>query len=147
MHKQDKPPWDIEIEFHVDGGIGLYRARNATIIEWMLQGDLRPLAAAIVAGHEISDGVLYLLADMITGDASLTGAAPPYRLQTVAPRRGRRKKPEHSTRDLVAALAYEKRENRESSDGAFDRVAKDLGTSDRTVRQAVTKFRKSRRAT
>jgi hypothetical protein len=137
----DKRWWDVEIARYVDGGIDPKRARTATILQWMLQGDLMPLAHAIVAGHEIPGGVLYLLADMILGDCY--PKPPPYQIKVVSHRRGRPRNPGNPTRDLWAALAYEKEGGK--SDEAFDRVGKAIGTSPRTVRQAVTARRKARR--
>jgi hypothetical protein len=136
--------WNDEIAYwtHIVG-CSPEAARTFTILRWLGEGDLRPLEAAIVEGHQIDQAVLNLVADMISSDATRFGEPPPYRLKAVPLRRGRPKNPEHLARNVLAALAYKKRENGEASDEAFDRIAKRLGTSDRTIRQAVTAFRKS----
>jgi hypothetical protein len=122
--------WDIEAEFYVNKhGIDPDKARAVAMFRWLWHGDLRPLEAAISEGRPLPQCVLNLLADMIA-DGRLR----------VAGRRGRPKKPERSMRDYVAALAYEREDG--ASNEAFDRIAKLIGKSDRTVRQAVTAWRK-----
>ena len=61
----------------------LIPTRLVTISRWLYCGDLRPLEAAIVEWHEIDQGVLNLLADMISSDATRHGKPPPYRLEAV----------------------------------------------------------------
>jgi hypothetical protein len=75
--------WDVEIALYVERGADPHKARTATIIRWLQCGDLRPLEAAIVEGHQIDQGVLNLLADMISGDATRHGKPPPFRLKAV----------------------------------------------------------------
>lgn len=134
-------PWDIEIAFYINHrGIDPDKARTFTIIRWMWLGDLRPLEAAIVERHSLDQAVLNLLADMISGDASRFGKPPPYRLRTTTLRKGRRKRPEHGARNIVAALAYEHEDGK--SDEVFERIGRAIGKTDRTVRQAVTAWRK-----
>src|SRR5712671_3473420 len=101
-------PWDIEITFYINKrGIDPDKARTFTILRWLWLGDLRPLEAAIVEGHEIDQAVLNTLADMISSDTSRSGKPPPYRLKAVPLRQGRPKKPEHFARAFIATLAYD----------------------------------------
>jgi hypothetical protein len=126
--------WDVEVAFYTNKrGIDHDKARTFTIIRWMYHGDLRPLAAAIAEGFTLDQAVLNLLARMII-DGRLT----------IAPRqRGRPRKPELFARDVVAALAYEAHPG--NSEEAFEEIAKAIGVSDRTVRQAFTAYRKAQR--
>jgi hypothetical protein len=134
MHDPQEP-WEIETAFYINArGIDPDKARIFTIIRWMWNGDLRPLEAAIVEGHELDPAVLNTLADLISNG----------RLQVQPLRRGRPKKPELFARKVAAALAYESESGK--SDEAFNRIAKAIGTSDRTVRQAVTALRKAQSA-
>jgi predicted component of type VI protein secretion system len=127
--------WEIEIAFYTNKrGIDPERARILTIFRWMYHGDFRPLASAIWEGHVLDEAVLNLLAQMIDED----------RLKLVPRKgRGRPKAPETLARNVVAALAYEtaQRPGKE----AFEEIASALGTSEQTVRQAVTAWRKAER--
>jgi hypothetical protein len=138
--------WEIETEFLVsECGVDPDTARTWMMLRWLCHGDLRPLEAAMVKRQELDQAVLDLLADMISGDTSRFGRPPPYRLKAVPLRRGRpKKRPEYWLRDLVAGRAYEAADGK--SDEVFDHIAKAIGRSHRTVRQAVTAFRKAQRA-
>jgi hypothetical protein len=127
-------PWDIEVVFYEQmRGIDPDKARIATIIRWMENGDLRPLAAAIEEVGALDKEVLSCLAELISNDRI-----------TVRPRRSRRGAPKKLgkfARDLVAALAYQTYGT--GSDETFATIAEQLRVSEQTVRQAVTKFRKA----
>jgi hypothetical protein len=141
-----EPWWDIEIAYYVNKlGVDPEKARTVVILQWLWHGDLRPLEAAIAEGHELDQGVLNLLADMISGSAREGGKPPPYRLKAVPLRPGRKKARENGIRNLVAALAYEDERisSGSASDEVFDRIAKAIGTSHQTVRKAVTAFHKA----
>jgi len=139
-------PWEIEVAFLTDKcGVDPKEARTVMIYQWLLCGDLRPLEAAIVKRCEIDWVVLDLLADMISSDTSRYGTPPPYRLKAAPLHKGRPKKPELFARRVIAALKYERSRalQAERSDEGFERIANELGISPRTVRQAVTAFRKA----
>ena len=137
-------PWEIEVAFYTnERDIDPDQARIFMMLRWLYTGDLRPLEAAIIEGREIDRAVLNLLADMISGDASRLGKPPPYRLTAVKLRRGRPKKPGLFARGIIAAREYERHAG--NSDEAFERIAKEIGKSPRTVRQAVTAFRKAQK--
>lgn len=136
MNETSKAWWDIETAFYANKrGVDPANARIFTILRWMYHGDFRPLAAAINDGAVLDEAILNLLAQMIIDD----------RLRLVASkgRRGRPKAPETFARNVVAALAYEA--DQYQSQEAFDNIAKALGTSEQTVRQAVTAWRKAER--
>jgi hypothetical protein len=140
--QQELDPWEIEVAFYTnERGFNPDEARIFMMLRWIYTGDLRPLEAAIVEGREIDRAVLNLLADMISSDTSRLGKPPPYRLKAEKLRRGRPKKPELFARRIVAAREYERHAG--NSDEGFERIAKEMGTSPRTVRQAVTAFRKA----
>jgi hypothetical protein len=119
-------PWEAEIGFHIKRGIDDEKARFFVIFRWMWQGDLRPLSAAIWKGHVIDEEVLTLLAMMIDDG----------RLAVVPGKRGRPREPSKFIRDHVAALLYE------NGKGSFEWIAEALGTSEQTIRQAVTAHRR-----
>jgi hypothetical protein len=65
----DVPLWGVEAKRLMDvTGLSLHNARSSVILQWMLHGDFRPLAAAIRKGQPLSDGVLNALATMIEED-------------------------------------------------------------------------------
>jgi len=135
-------PWEIEVAFYTDNlGLDPDEARTFTILRWLYHGDLRPLQAAIVEGRKIDGAVFVFLVDMISGDTRRLGRPPPYCLKAVPLHRGRPKKPELDARRIIAALAYERQTGK--SDEKFERVARAIGTSDRTVRREVTASRKA----
>jgi hypothetical protein len=134
--KQDQiaghSPWEIEEAYYVNHwDIDPDVARICTIIGWMEQGDLRPLAAAIKQGQALDQDVLYFLSELIADD----------RL-TIKRRRGGPKKPNLIARDIVANREYKFHAKFDKSDEAFAKAAKALGRSTQTVRQAVTRMRK-----
>jgi hypothetical protein len=113
-------PWDVEAAYWIiKVGLRPAQAQAFTIIRWMRNGDLRPLAAAIVEGHS---SALHSLAQSIIDNPL-----------TVKPlRRGRPKAPIKSARDLIATLSC-----KSHSENAFKQVADCLGISEQSVRQAV----------
>jgi hypothetical protein len=132
--------WDVETEFYInERGEDPDTARTVVILRWMWHGNFKPLIAAIDAGHNLDKAVLNALALMLEGDEKF-----PVRLQPVSGRRGRGRaqRPENMIRNLIAARAYEAEDGK--SDEVFAYIAKAIGKSDRTVRQAVTAFRKKR---
>jgi hypothetical protein len=122
--------WDIEIAFYTDEhGMSALDARTFTICRWMWLGDLRPLADVIEKGGPLDPPLINMLVEFIHED----------RLRVAKRGRGRPKKPDRFARNLVVARAYEAAGGK--SDKVFDYLAKAIGKSDRTVRQAVTAWR------
>jgi len=139
-----KKPWDVEVEAMVAGPnkIAPELARTFVIMRWMyLKGDLRPLAYAILVGHEIDRGVLNMLAAMVFTDkdlpASLKNIAP-YRLESKRRhrKRGRPKAPQNFARNLSLAERYKNRVKPGKSEETFEAIAKEANVSVSTVRQA-----------
>jgi hypothetical protein len=127
-------PWEIEIEYSIDQGTKPDIARAFTIIRWAYNGDLRPLAWACRQPDRLDDAVLGFLAELIDND----------RLRVVPRKRASPKKPETFARDLVASLAYDRADG--GSEAAFEKIADMMGMSHQSVRQAVTRWRKGKKA-
>jgi hypothetical protein len=124
-----QPEWEIEIAFYVEYfGMPPVEARAFTIQRWMHAGDLRPLAAAIEEGP-LDVVVLEKLRRMINDG----------RLKVVP---GSPRKPERHARDMLAFLTYEASEV--PSDEAFEEISKGLGIGNKSVRKAVSDWRKTR---
>ena len=129
-----KELWEIETQFWiVERDLPPEVAHWLTIVRWMHNGNLRPLAAVIREGN-VDPAVLYSLAEMIEED----------RIRVVARKRGSPKKPEREARDLLIAKAYGNRSGK-SADRIED-LAKAIGMSEETVRKAITQSRKLKRA-
>ncbi len=138
--KQDRidghVPWNVEVEYWINNkGINPNKARTFVIIRWMYHGDLRPLVAAIRGGHPIDQDLLSWLAFMIDDG----------RLTVKPPRHGRPRPAAKFARDIIAALLYENRAA-DNSENAFREIAEALGISHQSVRQAVTRWRKTNAA-
>ncbi len=137
-------PWEVDIAVLINRGIDPEKARTVTILRWMWNGNLDPLAAAILQGHVISEDVLGTFALMI-----LDSKAYPYRIEAKRVdgrgRKGPPRKMEKFARDYIASLMYEKTTTPKKSDQTFKDIADGLiggSRSDRTVRQAYTKYGK-----
>jgi hypothetical protein len=126
-------PWEIDIAHLMERGMEHEDARAFTIIRWAHHGDLRPLARALLSGP-LDKAVTGFLVDMIQKD----------KLRVVHRRRGPPKKPEAFAKNLVAALAYEDKDAAEGSDAAIERIAATLGMSHQSVRQAITRKRRTK---
>ena len=119
--------WDIHAAYLVHKrGFEPDKARIAVLLWWMGNGDLRPLAAAIWA-KEVDPVVFDALAWLIDKG----------RVKLTPERGGRPRNPAAQIRNLTAALLYE------NDQGSFVEIAKRFGTSEQTVRQAVTRLRRS----
>lgn len=126
-------PWDIEVAYWINHrGADPDIANTWVIIRWMWHGDLRPLAAAIREGQALDQGVLNVLARMIEEG----------RLSMNRYGRSRPKSPDKFPGDIVAALLYQNR-TAEKSEEAFNEIANILSMSHQSVRQAVTRWRKT----
>jgi len=138
---EDKDLWRAVAAIHeAKGGCTPSSAWDRVILEWLSQGDAKPLVSAINAGHRPGYDVLKLIADMLNGDDSL-----PYHL-IVRGKRGAHDKPGKAWRELLIANEYEKQlELIGSSDKAFEATADKLGMSISAVRIAVTAHRELRR--
>jgi|SRR5215813_5976275 len=122
-------PWDTEIAFYMNyRGFDQTKALTFTILRWMYQGDLRPLADAIIQGYVIDEAVLNLLARLILDERI-----------SVSQGHGRPRKSELFARKIIAALWYKPEAN---SEAEFEHIADTLGVSHQTVRHAVTAFRR-----
>ena len=128
--------WDIEWAYNVEHRrINPDNARTFVILRWLCLGDLRPLAAAIDEGHLLDEAVLNVLAGMIKeGRLRL-------KPRKAGKGRPRNKSPETFARTVAAALPYE--HSKHPSEEAFKEIAAALGIGEKSVRQAVTAWRKT----
>jgi hypothetical protein len=125
--------------------------RTFVILRWMhLKGDLRPLADAILKGHEIDKAVLNALRLMILDDDAVPASLKdltPYRLESKrrSGKPGRPKQPENFVRDLVIHTRVDNR-IKELGPGTYDAAIKDVaertGHSERVVRNAYDRYAK-----
>lgn len=130
---KDRDPWEWEIAYLINvKDIDPDKARLVVIARWAWNGDLRPLRAAIHEGH--NEIVLDIVATMIA-EGRLIVKKPPRRPNS----------PDKDARDIVAALLYEN-SSTEKSEEAFNEIANALCMSHQSVRQAVTRWRKTQAA-
>jgi hypothetical protein len=129
-------PWEYQIASLAEVGGDEYEVRDKVVMEWMQAGDFRPLLWMIKKQGHLRGAVLNLLAQMLA-DGQLTlkaGRGPP-------------QDPEAAVAHQYAADAYEDCRNDPelkelSSDDLFDVVGSAFGSSEQSVRQAVTAKRK-----
>jgi hypothetical protein len=100
--------WEIEADAIMNKNkCSAEMVRTFVILRWMhLKGDLRPLADAILKGHEMDKAVLNALRLMILDDDAVPASLKdrtPYRLESKRRfgKPGRPKQPENFVRDLV----------------------------------------------
>jgi hypothetical protein len=144
-----KKPWDMEVEATVAGPnkIAPENARTFVIMRWMYMGDLRPLADAILVGHEIDQGTLNMLAAMVFDDDTLPASLKeiaPYRLEAKRRfgKKGRPRAPENFARNFAMAEKYKALVVPGASDNTFEAIANEFRTSVSTVRHARTRYNK-----
>ena len=125
--------WDSSAFYTDELGMPALDARTFTICRWMYHGDLRPLADALDEGP-LDAPVIDMLVKLIRED----------RLRVAPRKRGSPKKPERAGRDIAAALAYEAHPGK--SDEAFHDIAEMIGMSEKTVRNAVTRWHARQKA-
>ena len=128
--------WEIEAEALMSlHGVTPELARKIVILEWMSQGDFKPLAAAIREDGTLNDGhVLGMLVAMIEGG----------QLKLHTGRRQRPRDPATHTRRMTAALLYEATDGK-TSDERFQQVAERMRMSEKFVRASYTEWRKAQR--
>jgi len=144
-------PWGSEALLRMqESGQSLGYCWDATILRWLMNGDIRPLAHSFALGYPPGRRVLRWFAGMLSPDfvwrSKQTSYA--YRLKVVAQhgRRGRRSdNPEHAIRDLLIARHVEAlREGGASYEEATAEVAQQIGGDEsrlRTVRRAYDRFK------
>jgi hypothetical protein len=127
-------PWEIEVAHWVENfKLDPIDARALTVIRWMLNGDLRPLAAALRAGP-LDPPVLSQLLRLIDE----------HRLTVKTGRRGAASPPDKFPRDLAAAIFYQNKISAGiKSDQAVEEVASELGLTSDNVRKICTLFNKN----
>ena len=136
--------WEFEAKLRVFlSGMSSEEAADRTIIEWLMSGDLRPLASMLFERRTPGQLVLTLLALMML-DQDVEGVAP-YRLKAVPRKAGRPKQPENFVRDLVIHNLVDRR-IKELGPGTYDASIKDVaeraGLSERLVRNAYDHYAK-----
>lgn len=136
--------WEFEAKLRVFlSGMSSEEAADRTIIEWLMSGDLRPLASMLFERRTPGQSVLTFLALMML-DQDVEGVAP-YRLKAVPRKAGRPKQPENFVRDLVIHNLVDRR-IKELGPGTYDASIKDVaeraGLSERLVRNAYDHYAK-----
>jgi hypothetical protein len=92
--------WEFEAKLRkVLDGVSSDEASDRTIIKWLMDGDLRPLASMLLERRTPGQLVLTYLALMML-DQNVTGLVP-YQLKAVPRKAGRPKQPDNFVRDLV----------------------------------------------
>ena len=123
------PVWETEIEWCVKHyNMDEETARAIVIIRWMEEGDLRPLARHLGAGH-INPVVCDQLIQMIN-----------HRELEVVRKRGSPKKPELFAQAIMAARAYDGRKG--PSAVALEQIAAEQHRSVKAIEAAITGVRK-----
>jgi hypothetical protein len=137
----DKNSWDTEIDLLVNRrGFDLETARYFTIMKYMHDGDLRPLAAAILTGQQVDSNVYDLAMMICSGEVVAKG-----RIVIRRPR-GRPKQSDKSARDWIMAQRFEKLRQNLPFDKALLKVVDPFKTlSVEAVRKAVTTQRNNDR--
>jgi hypothetical protein len=143
--------WEIEADAIINKNkCSAEMVRTFVILRWMyLKGDLRPLADAILKGHEIDKAVLNALALMIVEDDAVRSLKDrmPYRLESKRRfgKPGRPREPGKAARGFKlyeCYVALKEELGPGKSNEPFDLVAKQRSVSDSTVRQAHTRYSK-----
>jgi len=138
--KLEEPAWEIEIAYYIEKkGADPEIARAFTVLRWMALGDLRPLAHEIDAGRTLDQAVLNILATMILDDKDLGQC---FRIVTQARKPGRPKDPSKFARDYISTLGYAGLDG--TSEEKFEHLADVIGRSQKSVRAAVTRWRKAK---
>ena len=136
--------WEFEAKLRVLlSGMSSDEASDRTIINWLMSGDLRPLASMLLERRTPGQLVLTYLALMML-DQDVEGLVP-YRLKAVPRKAGRPKQPENFVRDLVIHNLVDRR-IKELGPGTYDASIKDVaeraGLSERLVRNAYDHYAK-----
>jgi len=112
--------------------------KTLTLLASLENGDLRPLADAIIFGKPIDPFILFSLALMISsGEVIAKGRV------TVRRPRGRPKNSYKSVGDRLAAQLYDELRKNFSHDDALLKAANAFKTTTASVRKAVTSRRNS----
>jgi hypothetical protein len=121
--------WEVEEAFYTNHrGVDPDKAHVFVVLRWMVNGDYRPLAAAIRAGETMDDAWLAILAKHVEED----------QLQLKRTRKGRPASLDAQIRNLVAKLLYER-------GASAAEIADGLNISEASVRQVITAFRRSKK--
>jgi hypothetical protein len=122
-------PWDYEIDaLRVEQGMKLYKAKCHVIMQWMMDGDLRPLLASIKENGVLRGPPLTLLVRMIeNGELAFKGRG-----------RGRHPDREAAVRnELIADMYEEFSKEGVGSDPLVQAIGSVGAVSEKTVWQAV----------
>jgi hypothetical protein len=119
-------PWEVEVAYWVEHfNLEPIDARALTVIGWMLNGDLRPLAAEIKRKGTAIDGAILAHLERMIDEGQLT----------VKRRRGAPAQPSKRIRDIFIAALHENRTGKSAD--AIQQLAKDFNISDELVRRAI----------
>lgn len=144
-------PWDVETELLVNvSDQPLDRVREAVILRWLQEGDLRPLRAALIKGNNPGRVVLGYLGAMMLGDDAeycllddLEGRQTPRQIVTRQRCGGHpRQQAQNWLRDLNLAAEVMARIKLGSPVAeAIDTVAETSGKGMSLVKQVYQKYR------
>ena len=127
-------PWEIEVAHWVENfKLEPIDARALTVIRWMLNGDLRPLAAEIKRKGTAIDGAILAHLERMIDQGQLT----------VKRRRGAPTQPELFARDIWIRFLHATREGK--SVEAIQQIAKDFNIGDE-LEQIPVDFTRNLRA-
>ncbi len=133
---QWKKEFELTVEAFAEGAARLELRcdpRAVTIIQWMRQGDLRPLAGEIAEGKVLEPSIGRALAELIA-ERRLTVKKEPGSL-------GAGKQPGLLARNLQMSLAFHEQRKSLGYEAALQKVADDFCVSPEKVRNAVTQMR------
>jgi hypothetical protein len=138
LNQLDLKPWDYRIASLVEDGMTEHEAQTKVVVEWMKAGKFQPLLAMIKEGWVLRGGALRLLVQMLEeGQLEFKKGI------------GHPVDPEAAVRDEYAAATYEDfpkhYEGDFTSDDLFRVIGDVAGMSEASVKQDVTKRRKSKK--
>ena len=140
--------WDTEAELLARAhGMSIDECREAVILKWLMEGDLRPLRAALLRGWMMSRVVQQHLGAMILNNNEeycliddSTGRRTSHQLVVRQRRSGNARKPENFLRDIELVVKVRLLMERGASyQDAVMEVALETGWGESTVKAAYQK--------
>ena len=147
-----KDVWDTEVEWLARANdVSIDECREVVILRWMMEGDLRPLRAALLRGDMLGRVIQQYLGVMLLDDNEEfccidepTGRKTSHQLIVRKRGPGRALKPENLVRDLMLSVAVRVKMRLGlfvSVEQAIAEVALEKGWSEGTVKQAYQKYK------
>src|SRR5262245_24849886 len=141
--------WDTEAKFLARvHGRSLDECREAVILKWLMEGDLRPLRDALLRGRMMPREVQQHLGAMLLDDNEEyrtiddpTGRRTSHQLVVRQRRSGNARKPENVVRDIILVVNVRLRMERGAPyQDAVEEVALKTGWGESTVKAAYQKY-------